>query len=49
MRFKCLYNGIDYPKCPNNEKGLCKIIYLEYPYHLIHKFDGKNNVKCLCG
>lgn len=49
MRFKCLYNGIDYPKCLNNDNGLCRTNYNEYPYYLIHRFDGKNNIKCLCG
>lgn len=45
----CLYNGYLFPKCPNNENGLCMTNYLTYPYSLIHRFDGKNNIKCLCG
>lgn len=49
MKFLCLYNGVDFPKCFNNENDKCKTDYLSYPYNLIHRFDGKNNIKCLCG
>ena len=48
-RFKCLYDGDHNEKCSNNEKGLCKTVYLDFPTKLIHEFDGKNNIKCLCG
>lgn len=48
-RFTCKYDGKDFPKCPNNEGGLCRTVYLIYPKILIHPFDGKNEVKCLCG
>jgi len=43
-RFKCKYYD-----CPCNEKGLCLTIYITFPCKLLHKFDGKNYVKCLCG
>ena len=48
-RFFCLYNGIDFEKCSNNENGMCKTIYYQFPFNLIHNFDGKNCIKCLCG
>ena len=48
-RFKCLYDGIRYDKCSCNENGLCRTIYKEFPKDLIHDFDGKNYIKCLCG
>lgn len=48
-RFPCLYNGIDYKKCPNNENGMCMTIYKSFPINLLHEFDGKNFIKCLCG
>ncbi|MBY8983416.1 MAG: hypothetical protein KGD57_10725 [Candidatus Lokiarchaeota archaeon] len=48
-QFKCLYNGLIYLKCPNNENSLCQTIYKEFPFSLLHKFDGKNIIKCLCG
>ncbi len=51
LKAKCLYDGIHSPKCPNNENGLCRTIYLtlEAFMLLFHKFDGKNYIKCLCG
>ena len=49
FRFKCLYDGIHNPKCPNNENGLCKTVYKDWPEDLLHPFDGKNYIKCLCG
>lgn len=48
-RFPCLYNGIHFPKCLNNENGMCKTIYTDFPYNLLHEFDDKNHIKCLCG
>jgi hypothetical protein len=48
-QFPCLYNGVDYEKCPNNNKGMCRTIYYTYPINLLHVFDGKNHIKCLCG
>jgi hypothetical protein len=45
----CLYDGIHYEKCPNNENGLCKTKYQSLPRHLYHDFDGKNAINCLCG
>ena len=48
-KFFCLYNGVDFEKCPNNNKGMCKTVYTSFPINLLHKFDGKNVIKCLCG
>ena len=48
-RFFCLYNGEDFEKCPNNDNGMCKTIYYAFPKDLLHPFDGKNVIKCLCG
>lgn len=48
-RSVCLYNGVVYPKCQNNENSLCMTRYFKRPRHLYHKWDGKNAVKCLCG
>ncbi len=48
-KFFCLYDGVHYPKCFNNDNGLCRTTYLTFPYHLLHPFDGKNYIKCLCG
>ena len=47
--FPCLYNGKDYEKCPNNDNGMCRTIYKQFPFNLLHEFDGKNFIKCLCG
>ena len=51
LRAKCKYDGIHYPKCPNNENGLCRTIYLTIEGFklLCHPYDGKNYIKCLCG
>ena len=51
LRAKCLYDGIYYEKCPNNENGICKTIYLDLNSFciLFHKFDKRNYIKCLCG
>ena len=38
-----------YYKCPNNQNGLCKTLYKTLPIDLLHEFDGKNIIKCLCG
>ena len=51
FRARCLYDGKHNSKCPNNENGLCRTIYLTLKSFIIlfHKFDGKNYIKCLCG
>lgn len=51
LRAKCLYDGINGKKCPNNENGLCKTIYPDIKSFkfLCHEFDGYNYIKCLCG
>lgn len=51
IRAKCLYDGVHYEKCPNNDNGLCRTIYpsIEAFMFLFHEFDGKNYIKCLCG
>jgi hypothetical protein len=51
LRAKCLYDGVYFEKCPNNENGLCRTIYstIESFMLLFHDFDGKNYIKCLCG
>lgn len=49
VRFYCRYDGNNFEKCPNNENGLCRTKYLYFPNVLIHKFDKKNCIKCLCG
>lgn len=48
-RFFCKYDGVHFDQCPCNEDGLCRTRYLSYPATLIHPFDGKNTIKCLCG
>ncbi len=48
-KFPCRYNGVDFPKCFNNDNGMCKTIYKTFPINLLHEFDGKNFIKCLCG
>lgn len=48
-RFLCKYDGLNYPKCFNNDNGICKTKYTKFPFHLLHSFDGKNIIKCLCG
>jgi len=47
--FFCKYDGLNYSKCFNNHNGICKTLYSKFPFHLIHSFDGKNIIKCLCG
>lgn len=51
LKAKCLYDGIHYEKCSNNQNGLCKTVYLSFKAFklLYHPFDGKNYIKCLCG
>ena len=51
LKPKCLYDGVHYGLCPNNNNGKCKTIYktMEGFFLLFHKFDGKNYIKCLCG
>lgn len=46
-RFYCRYDGFHYEKCLNNENGICKTKYKDFPLILIHKFDNKNIIKCL--
>lgn len=48
-RFYCQYDGKHFNKCPCNDNGICKTKYKSYPYNLLHNFDGKNTIKCLCG
>lgn len=48
-RFHCRYDGFHYEKCPNNNNGICKTKYKELPIKLLHSFDNKNIIKCLCG
>lgn len=48
-RFKCKYDGINFDACPCNENGLCRTVYQTFPISLLHEFDGKNYIKCLCG
>ena len=51
LRPKCLYDGIHNDKCPNNEDGRCRTVYLTLRAFMLlyHEFDGKNYIKCLCG
>ena len=48
-RFICQYNGQHFEVCPNNNNGICRTKYKDYPINLLHNFDGKNVIKCLCG
>lgn len=43
-RFYCKYYD-----CPCNQKGICKTKYTDLPIDLLHEWDGKNIIKCLCG
>jgi hypothetical protein len=45
----CLYNGLNFKKCPNNINSICQTGLLELPRNLYHKWDGKNGWKCPCG
>jgi len=47
--FLCKYDGLNYQKCFNNYNGICKTIYSKFPFNLLHSYDGKNIIKCLCG
>lgn len=47
--FLCRYDGLNYPKCFNNHNGICRTIYLSFPFILLHSFDGRNIIKCVCG
>lgn len=49
IRFYCRYDGKHFEKCSNNENGICKKKYLFFPEILLHPFDKKNYIKCLCG
>lgn len=48
-RFRCRYDGDHYALCPSNDHGLCRTVYLLFPWNLLHEWDGKNIIKCLCG
>ena len=51
LKAKCLYDGIHFEKCLNNDNSICNTVYftLESFCSLFHEFDGKNYIKCLCG
>jgi len=48
IRPVCLYDGVHYLKCSNNDNGLCITELETVPKHLCHYPDA-NNWKCPCG